>query len=54
MLLLLHLVKLNTDDDLKLKQSGLNSKMPTNWTWNDVPLERYLFTKIDKNSLLKI
>lgn len=50
----LFLVKLNTDDDLKLKRSGLNSKMPPNWTWDDDPLERYWFAKIDKNSLLKI
>lgn len=50
----LFVVKLNTDDDIKLKKSGLNIKMPPNWTWEDDPLERYWFAKIDKNSLLKI
>ncbi len=50
----LFLVKLNTDDDMKLKQSGLNSKMPPNWSWDDDPLERYWFAGIDKDSLHNI
>lgn len=44
-------VWLNTDDDIKLKRSGLNSKMPVNWTWKDDPLERYWSSGIDKDSL---
>jgi hypothetical protein len=44
-------VWLNTDDDILLKKSGLNSKMPPNWTWADDPLERYWLSGIDKNSL---
>lgn len=44
-------VWLNTDDDIMLKRSGLNSKMPVNWTWNDDPLERYWSAGIDKDSL---
>jgi hypothetical protein len=44
-------VWLNTDDDIKLKRSGLNSKMPENWTWEDNPLERYWSAGIDKDSL---
>lgn len=47
-------VWLNTDDDILLKKSGLNSKMPHNWTWENDPLERYWFAKIDKNSLGKL
>jgi hypothetical protein len=47
----LFLVKLNTDEDMKLKQSGLNSKMPPNWTWDDDPLERYWYAGINKDSL---
>jgi len=44
-------VWLNTDDDILLKKSGLNSKMPTNWTWENDPLERYWKAGIDKNSI---
>jgi hypothetical protein len=44
-------VWLNTDDDILLKKSGLNSKMPPNWTWDDDPLERYWYAGINKDSL---
>lgn len=47
-------VWLNTDDDIKLKDFGLNSKMPINWTWEDDPLERYWSAGISKDSLVTL
>lgn len=47
-------VWLNTDDDILLKKSGLNSKMPPNWTWENDPLERYWLAGIKKDSLEKL
>jgi hypothetical protein len=47
-------VWLNTDDDILLKNAGLNSKMPLNWSWNDDPLERYWLAGINKKSLKSI
>jgi hypothetical protein len=54
MCLKLFAVNLNSDDDLKLKQSGLNKKMPNNWTWDDCPFERYNTAGIDLKSIKKI
>ena len=47
-------VWLNTDDDILLKKSGLNSQMPLNWTWDNNPLERYWSAGIEKDSLNKL
>lgn len=47
-------VWLNTDDDLKLKTFGLNSKMPDGWNWEDDPLQRYWKADIEKNSIVAL
>lgn len=47
-------VILSHEDDLKLKQNGLNRTMPSNWQWGDDPWIRYSSSGIDLNTIEKI
>jgi hypothetical protein len=47
-------VILSYEDDIKLKQNGLNQKMPSNWKWGDDPWIRYTYAGIDLNTIEKI
>lgn len=48
-------VRLNIDDDRKLDQIGLKSKMPSGWDYKtDDPFDRYRAANIDLSSLEKI
>jgi hypothetical protein len=47
-------VILSDEDDMKLKKSGYNMKMPDGWKWGDDPWVRYSLSGIDLNTIKKL
>ena len=42
-------------EDQRLREAGLNGKMPENWKWGDAPLERYRSVGIElSDRMLKV